>query len=121
VLEAIDNRDWRELPGELGDLLLQVLFYAEMAREEGLFSINDVLDALNHKLISRHPHVFGSVKADSAGEVLKNWEAIKARRSAGRTQILSTRNERPCWAAFHPKCLRCLRPIRSAQGRPGRF
>jgi len=78
VLEAIDNRDWRELPGELGDLLLQVLFYAEMAREEGLFSINDVLDALNHKLISRHPHVFGSVKADSAGEVLKNWEAIKA-------------------------------------------
>src|SRR6267142_1457926 len=78
VLEAIDTRDWKELPGELGDLLLQVLFYAEMAREEGLFSINDVLDALNHKLISRHPHVFGSVKADSAGEVLKNWEAIKA-------------------------------------------
>ena len=78
VLEAIDNRDWRELPGELGDLLLQVLFYAEMAREEGLFSINDVLDALSHKLISRHPHVFGSVKAENAGEVLKNWEAIKA-------------------------------------------
>jgi len=78
VLEAIDNRDWQELPGELGDLLLQVLFYAEMAREEGLFSINDVLDALSHKLISRHPHVFGDVKAEDAGEVLKNWEAIKA-------------------------------------------
>lgn len=78
VLEAIDNRDWQELPGELGDLLLQVLFYAEMAREEGLFSINDVLDALSHKLISRHPHVFGDVKAEDAGEVLRNWEAIKA-------------------------------------------
>lgn len=78
VLEAIDNRDWRELPGELGDLLLQVLFYAEMAREEGLFSINDVLDALSQKLIHRHPHVFGDVKAEDAGEVLKNWEAIKA-------------------------------------------
>ena len=69
VLEAIDNRDWQELPGELGDLLLQVLFYAEMAKEEGLFSINDVLDALSHKLISRHPHVFGDVKAEDAGEV----------------------------------------------------
>lgn len=79
VLEAIDNRDWQELPGELGDLLLQVLFYAEMAREEGRFGINDVLDALIHKLISRHPHVFGDVEANTAGQVVQNWEAIKAR------------------------------------------
>ena len=77
VLEAIDNRDWAELPGELGDLLLQVLFYAEMAKEESRFSIDDVLDALSHKLISRHPHVFGDVKAEDAHEVLKNWEAFK--------------------------------------------
>jgi MazG family protein len=78
VLEAIDNRDWQELPAELGDLLLQVLFYAEMAQEEGRFSIDDVLDALSHKLISRHPHVFGDVQADTANQVVKNWEALKA-------------------------------------------
>jgi nucleoside triphosphate diphosphatase len=79
VIEAIDNRDWDELPGELGDLLLQVLFYAEMAQEDGKFSINDVLDRLSNKLISRHPHVFGDVEAETPQEVLRNWEAIKAR------------------------------------------
>src|ERR1700744_1446189 len=73
VLEAIDNRDWPELTGELGDLLLQVLFYSEMAREEKRFSIDDVLDALSQKLIGRHPHVFGDVKAEDSGQVLKNW------------------------------------------------
>ncbi len=77
VLEAIDNRDWSELAGELGDLLLQVLFYAEMAKEQSSFSIDDVLDRLSSKLINRHPHVFGDVKADSSDEVKRNWEAIK--------------------------------------------
>jgi ATP diphosphatase len=77
VLEAIDNRDWHELAGELGDLLLQVLFYAEMAKEQGSFSIDDVMERLSRKLINRHPHVFGDVKADTADEVKKNWEAIK--------------------------------------------
>src|SRR5437660_1059857 len=77
VLEAIDNRDWRELPGELGDLLLQVLFYAEMAKEEGHFSIDDVLDTLSNKLIHRHPHVFGNVEAKDSAQVLKNWEELK--------------------------------------------
>src|SRR5260221_9831117 len=72
VLEAIDNRDWRELTGELGDLLLQVLFYAEMAHEDGHFSIDDVLDALSSKLVARHPHVFGDVKAEDADTVLRN-------------------------------------------------
>ena len=77
VLEAIEDRNWRELPGELGDLLLQVLFYAEMAKEEGQFSIDEVLDALSDKLISRHPHVFGDVEARDSAAVLKNWEALK--------------------------------------------
>jgi nucleoside triphosphate diphosphatase len=77
VLEAIENRDWPELTSELGDLLLQVLFYAEMAREIGVFNINDVLDALSEKLIGRHPHVFGDVKAEDSHAVLQNWEAIK--------------------------------------------
>jgi ATP diphosphatase len=78
VLEAIDNRDWPELTGELGDLLLQVLFYSEMAREAGHFSVDDVLDRLSNKLVDRHPHVFGEVKADTSAEVLRNWEALKA-------------------------------------------
>ena len=77
VLEAIDNRDWNELPGELGDLLLQVLFYSQMANEQDKFSIDDVLDRLSEKLVSRHPHVFGDVKAETSSDVLRNWEAIK--------------------------------------------
>jgi ATP diphosphatase len=77
VLEAIDNRDWAELPGELGDLLLQVLFYSEMAKEQGSFSIDDVLDRLSGKLVDRHPHVFGDTKADTSAEVKRNWEALK--------------------------------------------
>jgi MazG family protein len=77
VLEAIDNRDWTELVGELGDLLLQVLFYAEMAKEQNSFSIDDVLDRLSTKLIDRHPHVFADAKADTADQVKRNWEALK--------------------------------------------
>jgi len=78
VLEAIDARDWNELTGELGDLLLQVLFYAEMAEEKKRFTIDDVLDRLSNKLVDRHPHVFGDVKADTPGEVVRNWQALKA-------------------------------------------
>ena len=77
VLEAIDNRDFEELPGELGDLLLQVLFYAQMAKEERHFGIDEVLDRLCDKLVGRHPHVFGDVKAETSAEVLRNWEALK--------------------------------------------
>ncbi len=78
VLEAIDKRDWKELPAELGDLLLQVLFYSQMGKEEGHFSIDEVLERLNTKLISRHPHVFGNVQAETSSDVLRNWEALKA-------------------------------------------
>ena len=78
VLEAIDNRDWDELQGELGDLLLQVLFYSQMASEEQRFSINEVLDRLSSKLVNRHPHVFGDVTAETSTEVLRNWEVLKA-------------------------------------------
>src|SRR3954462_7947755 len=86
VLEAIDNRDWDELTGELGDLLLQVLFYSEMAKEEKHFSIDDVLDRLSNKLVGRHPHVFGDVKADTSAEVLRNWEALKAQEKQKRLE-----------------------------------
>jgi nucleoside triphosphate diphosphatase len=78
VLEAIDNRDWDELQGELGDLLLQVLFYSQIASEEERFSIDEVLNRLSSKLINRHPHVFGEVTAETSADVLRNWEALKA-------------------------------------------
>jgi MazG family protein len=91
VFDAIERRDWPHLAEELGDLLLQVLFYAEMAANDGHFSINDVLDHLNNKLVRRHPHVFGDEASHAAGSradvdsavegssaaVLRNWEEIK--------------------------------------------
>lgn len=92
VLEAIDNRDWQELPGELGDLLLQVLFYSEMAKEQGTFSIDDVLDRLSRKLIDRHPHVFGDVKAETSADVKRNWEALKVEERKKREQDTANTN-----------------------------
>ena len=93
VLEAIDNRDWPELTGELGDLLLQVLFYSEMAREAGHFSVDDVLDRLSNKLVDRHPHVFGDVKADTSAEVLRNWEALKAEEKKKRLEAADSQKD----------------------------
>jgi nucleoside triphosphate diphosphatase len=77
VLEAIDNRDWNGLADELGDLLLQILFYAQMAKDQGTFSIDDVLGHLSSKLIGRHPHVFGDVKAETSSDVVRNWQTLK--------------------------------------------
>ena len=79
VAEAIDHDDPTELCTELGDLLLQVVFHAEMAREAGRFSIDDVCRAIADKMRRRHPHVFGDVTVAGAGEVVRNWEEIKAR------------------------------------------
>src|SRR5258707_4645257 len=93
VLEAIDNRDWEELPGELGDLLLQVLFYSEMAEEQGTFSIDDVLDRLSRKLVDRHPHVFGDTKAETSADVRRNWEALKAEERKKQSQKVATETE----------------------------
>jgi len=95
VLEAIDNRDWDELPGELGDLLLQVLFYSEMAQEEKRFSINDVLERLSTKLVSRHPHVFGGVTAKTSADVLRNWEALKAEEKRKRLEAGGGKTAQP--------------------------
>jgi len=77
VFDAIERRNWPDLKDELGDLLLQVLFYAQMAAEAGDFTIADVIENLNAKLVRRHPHVFGDVSAETSGEVLRNWEEIK--------------------------------------------
>ena len=77
VMDAIDRRDWPALAEELGDLLLQPVFFAEMAREEGLFDISDSLGAINEKLIRRHPHVFAGVTAETPDDVLQRWDEIK--------------------------------------------
>src|SRR3954453_21828962 len=76
VFDAIERRAWPELKDELGDLFLQVLFYAQMAAEAGYFDISDVAANLNAKLIRRHPHIFGDVEATDSATVLKNWEEI---------------------------------------------
>jgi nucleoside triphosphate diphosphatase len=77
VFDAIERRAWPDLKDELGDLLLQVLFYAQMAAEAGHFTIEDVAANLNAKLIRRHPHIFGDAVATDANAVLRNWEQIK--------------------------------------------
>src|SRR5215469_13357816 len=77
VFDAIERRAWPDLKDELGDLLLQVLFYAQMASEAGYFTLQDVASNLNAKLIRRHPHVFAEVDAPDADTVLRNWEEIK--------------------------------------------
>ena len=77
VFDAIERRAWPDLKDELGDLLLQVLFYAQMASEAGHFDIHDVAENLNAKLIRRHPHIFAGAEAADANAVLRNWEHIK--------------------------------------------
>ena len=78
VVEAIDGRDDAELRTELGDLLLQIVFHAEMAAEQRRFSIADVIGAISEKMVRRHPHVFGDTAVSGAAEVLRNWSRIKA-------------------------------------------
>ena len=77
VVEAIDNDDPVLMCEELGDLILQAVFHAQMSAEEGRFDINDVCNGICEKLIVRHPHIFSDVVADTSDEVLKNWDAIK--------------------------------------------
>lgn len=88
VIDAIDERDWPALCEELGDLLLQPVFYAQMASEQGLFDVAQSLRAINEKLIRRHPHIFGDAQASTAEEVLDQWNKIKATEKPERKGIL---------------------------------
>lgn len=78
ALEALDERDWPHFAEELGDLLLQVVFHARLGREQNRFDVVDVVESINEKMISRHPHVFGESDAKTAEEVLDQWERLKA-------------------------------------------
>lgn len=87
VADAIERESWGELKGELGDLLFQSVFHAQMAQEKGLFSFDDVADTMSDKMVARHPHVFGDETRDkSAEQQVKDWETVKAAERAGKAQ-----------------------------------
>lgn len=90
VADAIARGAWDELPGELGDLLLQVVFHAQMAQDKGMFGFDDVVRAISDKMLARHPHVFGDESRDkSAAQQSADWEKIKAAERGGRaTRVL---------------------------------
>ncbi len=95
VFDAIDRRAWPQLQDELGDLLLQVLFYAQMAAESGYFDLADVARSLSRKLIRRHPHIFAETRVSDSAEVIRNWDEIK------RQERLSTPQEQPVSLLSH--------------------
>ena len=102
VLEAIDAADTREHCAELGDLLLQIVFQAQLRKEEGAFEFADVANAISDKLVSRHPHVFGDADAKDAEAVLKQWAALKReerrRKGAGESVLEGVPREMPALA-----------------------
>jgi len=84
VADAIEQKDFEELKGELGDLLFQVVFYAQMAKEQGLFEFNDIIEAISEKLIRRHPHVFAKAEFANEDAIHANWEAEKEKERAAK-------------------------------------
>ncbi|WP_424245601.1 MazG family protein [Elusimicrobium posterum] len=86
VITAINNKDDANLQEELGDVLLQVVFHANMAEERGAFTIEDVINGINEKLIRRHPHVFGDAKAGTPEEALERWKEIKKQEKASKNK-----------------------------------
>lgn len=87
--------DWTNLREELGDVLLQVVMHAQIAREEGLFTMEDVVSEVAEKMVRRHPHVFGSISVDTSAQVLENWDEIKKKEKAGRTKTETPLREIP--------------------------
>ncbi|KAA6315547.1 Nucleoside triphosphate pyrophosphohydrolase [termite gut metagenome] len=89
LCDALIREDKKDICKELGDVLLHIAFYAKIASETGDFDMKDVCDGLCEKLIFRHPHVFGDVKADTAGEVSENWEQLKLKEKGGNKSVLA--------------------------------
>jgi MazG family protein len=86
VMDSIDARDWDGLADELGDLLLQVVFFSQMAKEAGHFEVADAIEAINSKLVRRHPHVFAEGDAKTAEDVIRKWDEIKAGEKAAKAK-----------------------------------
>lgn len=82
VFEAVDNKDMENLCEELGDVLLQVVLYSQIAKEAGAFTIDDVIDGISEKMVRRHPHVFGDIEVNSPEEALALWKEIKLQEKA---------------------------------------
>ena len=98
VLEAIDGGEGTKLSEELGDILVQVVFHSQMAREAGTFSIDDVVTQISHKLVRRHPHVFGDAVAKDAGEVERNWDRLKQQEAPAKSPADEIPKELPALA-----------------------
>jgi MazG family protein len=102
VLDALDSGDASKFAGELGDLLLQVIFHAGMAAEAGRFDIGDVIERVHNKMVRRHPHVFGETKARTSAQVLKNWEQLKADERRAEQKSAKGRSAEPAGAGSAP-------------------
>lgn len=95
VLDALEQGDMYKFCEELGDLLLQIVFHAQIASENGHFTINDVIASITEKMIRRHPHVFGDVTVENSSQVLENWEKIKQREKDGGNRVKSILDDIP--------------------------
>src|SRR5436309_13292800 len=87
LAEAISDKDWKGIKEELGDLLLHILFYARIGREQNQFTLQEAIEGISAKLISRHPHIYGDVKVRNEEDVKQNWEKLKLKE--GKTSVLS--------------------------------
>ncbi len=112
VIEAIDEEDDEKLIEELGDVLLQVVFHAQIGKEDGYFNINDIIQGITNKMISRHPHIFSDVKVSSSKEVLDNWEDIKKKEKSMETYTDELNHV--------PKCLPGLMRAEKVQRKAGK-
>jgi len=102
VLDALDSGDASKFAGELGDLLLQVVFHAALADEAGRFNVGDVIEHVHNKMVRRHPHVFGETKARTSAQVLKNWEQLKAEERRAEQKSIQGRSAEPAGPAAVP-------------------
>jgi MazG family protein len=117
VMDSIDQRDWDGLAEELGDLLLQSVFFAQMASEEGRFDIADSLHAINSKLVRRHPHVFGSGDAKTSKDVLRRWDEIKAEENLEKAKLAGAKPKPKGLLAGVPRSLPALVEARQISSR----
>ena len=95
VVDAVSDEDPSKLAGELGDLLFQIVFAAQIAHEQGWFDIEEVCRRIHAKMVYRHPHVFGDVEVSGAGEVVRNWEALKSREHQARGALAGVPRQLP--------------------------